>query len=121
MRSNTTRRTFLAAALAPLAARLAGQTAARRVERWDRFELQLPGPREGNPFLDVHFSAEFRRQHRTVQVDGFYDGAGTYKIRFSPDTEGEWNYVTRSDRRELDGQTGTFVCTGPSAGNHGPV
>src|SRR5436190_2625429 len=114
MSSNTTRRTFLASALTPVAARLGAQPVARRVERWGRFELELAGSREGNSFLDVHFSAEFRRQHRTVQVDGFYDGAGAYKVRFSPDTEGEWNYVTRSNRHELDGQTGKFVCTGPS-------
>ena len=54
-------------------------------------------------------------------MDGFYDGAGAYKVRFSPDAEGEWNYVTHSNRRELDGQTGTFICAGPSAANHGPV
>ncbi len=121
MSSNITRRTLLAGALAPVTTRLAAQSVARRVERWGRFELELAGPREGNPFLDVRFSAEFRRQHRTVPVDGFYDGAGAYKVRFSPDDEGEWNYVTRSNRRELDGQTGSFVCTGPSAANHGPV
>ena len=69
----------------------------------------------------MHFSAEFRQQHRSVQVDGFYDGGGAYKVRFSPDAEGEWNFVTRSNRRELDGKTGTFLCVAPSAGNHGPV
>ena len=57
-----------------------------------------------------------------MQADGFYDGAGNYKIRFSPDTEGEWAYVTRSNRRELDGQTGAFRCVAPPASrNHGPV
>jgi uncharacterized protein DUF5060/uncharacterized protein DUF4038 len=56
-----------------------------------------------------------------VQVDGFYDGDGAYKVRFSPDNEGEWTYGTRSNRRELDGQTGAFLCVAPSAKNHGPV
>ena len=116
-----TRRNILASALAPLAARLAAQSPPRRIERWDRFELQLEGPRDGNPFLDVRLSAEFRQQHRTVQVDGFYDGGGVYKVRFSPDSEGEWTFVARSNRRELDGQTGGFVCVAPSAKNHGPV
>ena len=104
-----TRRTILASALAPLAARLSAQSPPRKIERWDRFELQLEGPRDGNPFLDVHLSADFRQQHRTVQVDGFYDGDGAYKVRFSPDNEGEWTYVTRSNRRELDGQTGALL------------
>ena len=56
-----------------------------------------------------------------MQVDGFYDGDGVYKVRFSPDAEGEWTYVTRSNRRELDGKTGAFACVAPSATNHGPV
>src|ERR1039458_1516529 len=116
-----TRRTILASALAPLASRLAAQPAARPIERWDRFEISLAGPAEGNPFLDVQFSAEFRQQHRGVQVDGFYDGGGAYKVRFSPDAEGEWSYVTRSNRRELDGKTGAFLARAPSAGNRGPV
>src|ERR1039458_3581324 len=85
-----TRRTILASALAPLASRLAAQPAARHIERWDRFEISLAGPPEGNPFLDVQVSAEFRQQHRGVQVDGCYDGGGAYKVRFSPDAEGEW-------------------------------
>src|ERR1017187_4532186 len=116
-----TRRTVLASALAPLTAQLAAQTTARDIERWGMFELRLTGPAEGNPFLDVQFSAEFRQQHRSVQVDGFYDGGGAYKVRFSPDHEGEWSYVTHGNRPELDGKTGTFPCVAPSAGNHGPV
>jgi len=103
-----TRRAVLAGALAPLASRLDAQSQAGNVERWGRFEIGLAGPRDGNPFLDVHFSAEFRQQHRSVHVDGFYDGSGAYKVRFSPDAEGEWNYVTHSNRPGLDGKTGSF-------------
>src|SRR5689334_3875653 len=112
-----TRRAILAAALLP-AARLRAQT---RVERWDVHDVNLDGPRDGNPFLDVRLSATFRNQHRAVEVDGFYDGNGAYKVRFSPDSEGEWSYTTRSNRRELDGKTGSFACTRPAASNHGPV
>jgi hypothetical protein len=78
------------------------------------FRTQLAGPRDGNPFLDVHFSAEFRQQHRSVVVDRFYDGGGSYKVRFSPDAECELSYFTHSNRRELDGQTGSFLCVAPS-------
>jgi hypothetical protein len=84
-----TRRAVLAGALATWAGRLSAQSPASDIERWGRFELQIAGPRDGNPFLDVQFSAEFRQQHRGVQVDGFYDGSGAYKVRFSPDAEGE--------------------------------
>jgi hypothetical protein len=112
-----TRRTLLASAILPFTARAAQP----RIERWDRLELQLNGPRDGNPFIDVQFSAEFRQPNRVLRVDGFYDGAGVYKLRFSPDTEGEWTYITHSNRRELDGQKGTLLCAPASPKNHGPV
>ncbi|HOU12698.1 MAG TPA: DUF5605 domain-containing protein [Anaerolineae bacterium] len=91
------------------------------VERWDIFEAALAGPAEGNPFLDVTFGARFAYKHRVIDVDGFYDGDGCYKVRFMPDTVGAWTYTTRSNVAALDGQTGTFKCTPASAGNHGPV
>ncbi len=33
----------------------------------------------------------------------------------------EWSYRTRSNRPELDGKSGAFTVSAPSAGNHGPV
>ncbi|WP_442172844.1 DUF5060 domain-containing protein, partial [Rhizobium leguminosarum] len=50
-----------------------------------------------------------------------YDGNGTYRIRFMPDIEGEWSFLTRSRTASLDGKTGALTATVPSAGNHGPV
>ena len=96
------------------------------VERWDRFEVALTGPQEGNPFLDVQFGAVFTHKHRAIAVEGFYDGAGAggegiYRVRFMPDTLGRWSYVTHSSCPELDGKTGAFACVAPSPGNHGPV
>lgn len=91
------------------------------VPLWEVFELTLRGPAEGNPFVDVHCSAEFRLGHRTVPCDGFYDGDGTYKVRFMPDAEGEWSYVTQSNRPELAKKVGRFTVTKPLAGAHGPV
>jgi hypothetical protein len=94
---------------------------AQNVERWGVYEVSLSGPQSGNPFLDVRLSASFQYRHRSVEVDGFYDGAGVYRIRFMPDEIGEWTYATRSNRPELDGKTGRFACTPASARNHGPV
>ena len=92
-----------------------------QVEKWDYFERTLRGPETGNPFLEVTLEADFTQSGRLVHVSGFYDGEGNYKLRFMPDREGEWQYVTRSNAPALNGQTGTFSCTPPSAGNHGPV
>ena len=91
------------------------------IPQWEVFELVLQGPSEGNPFTGVQLTATFALGHRTVVADGFYDGGGTYKVRFMPDTEGEWGYTVRSNSPALDGKNGMFVCGAPLAGAHGPV
>jgi hypothetical protein len=115
------RRTLLAGALTALPARLGAQPQLPQVQRWDLFELTLSGPTSGNPFLDVQFSATFRHQHRDVEVDGFYDGGGVFKIRFSPDAEGEWTWSTHGNHPDLNHSTGALLCTPPVAPNRGPV
>lgn len=92
-----------------------------QIEQWGSFEIALTGSDVGNPFLDVTISAHFSYKHRAVEVAGFYDGDGIYRIRFMPDTQGEWHYRTQSNQAALDGQEGTFTCVAPSADNHGPV
>jgi len=111
--------TFLATAAVLLG--FAGAAACGDVEQWDIFELTLKGPAEGNPFVDVRLSAEFRRGGEVFAPSGFYDGGGEYKVRFMPDAAGEWTYLTKSNRRELDGKKGQFTCTKARGGNHGPV
>ena len=102
------------------AARPAG-SAHPDAEQYGVFEATLTGPSEGNPFVDVTLSAEFRIGNRSVTVDGFYDGGSSYKIRFMPDTQGEWSYTTHSSAKTLADQTGSFRCVAPGPGNHGPV
>ena len=92
-----------------------------RVEKWGLYEIALSGPAEGNPFIECELSAVFTDGDRTFEPEGFYDGSGIYKIRFMPDKEGVWRFVTQSNRVQLNGREGRFVCTPPSAGNHGPV
>src|SRR5579875_929080 len=91
------------------------------VPRWEIFEAGFSGPSAGNPFRDVQLQAVFRQGNRQVEVDGFYDGAGRYKVRFMPDTEGEWSYTTTSNARELNHKSGRFTCTAASPKAHGPV
>ena len=86
-------------------------------EQWGVFELELVGSAEGNPFLEVELTAQFSYKHRTIEVDGFYDGDGVYRIRFMPDTQGNWRYRTHSNRDELSGVEGTFTCIAPAPGN----
>ncbi|HEU6448018.1 MAG TPA: DUF5060 domain-containing protein [Verrucomicrobiae bacterium] len=106
---------FFALGLSPVKA------ADSAIEQWGVFEIALNGPTNGNPFLDVPFSARFVQGTNSIQVDGFYDGDGIYRVRFMPETRGEWRYVTESSAIQLNGKTGDFTVTAPSGDNHGPV
>src|SRR5882724_3521203 len=108
-------RIFLGLLLSALA------TAAATTEQWGIFELSLPGPTSGNPFTEVELSARFTQGATSVEATGFYDGGGTYRVRFMPEKTGEWNYTTKSNRPELDGKTGALTDTAAAAKNHGPV
>jgi hypothetical protein len=104
-----------------VAADSAAPAAPGTVEQWDVFEIALTGPTDGNPFVDVRFTAAFTDGSRTIEVNGFYDGDGIYRVRFMPDHPGEWRYETHSNRWPLTGRQGSFRVTSPSPGNHGPV
>jgi hypothetical protein len=91
------------------------------IEQWGIFEAALNGPSTGNPFLDVDLTARFTSADKSIQVRGFYDGDGIYRIRFMPPTQGSWHYITQSNTRALDSQSGDFLCGPPAADNHGPV
>jgi hypothetical protein len=91
------------------------------VEQWGTFEIALNGPTNGNPFLDVNFSARFAQGGSAIEAKGFYDGDGIYRVRFMPEKQGEWHYVTESSSAELNGKSGEFFVSKPSPENHGPV
>jgi hypothetical protein len=92
-----------------------------QIEQWDVFEVTFPGPADGNPFVDVQFSADFTRGSQVFKPQGFYDGNGTYRIRFMPNAAGRWSYTTHSNNPLLDGRRGAFECTPAQPGNHGLV
>ncbi len=91
------------------------------VEQWDVFEIELKGPSNGNPFVDVELSAQFECDGRTIDVPGFYDGDGVYRIRFMPDLASTWKYRTVSNAASLNNQTGALQCTPAIGRNRGPV
>lgn len=99
----------------------AAEDRAASVEKWGMFEAAFPGPTEGNPFLDVTFSAMFKQGEKRKRVSGFYDGSGIFRIRFMPETTGRWDYVTVSNRSELNGLSGVVDVIEPSGLNYGPV
>jgi hypothetical protein len=93
----------------------------QQIEQWGVFNIELTGPSDGNPYMDVELSAGFTNGNDKVTVPGFYDGNGIYRIRFSPAVQGKWSYQTTSNSPELSKQKGSFECVAPAGNNHGPV
>src|SRR3546814_3834409 len=94
------RRTMLKGGLAAgaaMAAPAAAREGAACTERWGVHELVFDGPADGNPFVDVDLAATFERGGRAIRVPGFYDGAGVYRIRFSPPDAGRWTWQSESN------------------------
>jgi hypothetical protein len=91
------------------------------VPRYGRFELQLDGPSSGNPFLEVELRATVDGPGGSASVPGFYDGAGLFRLRYLPEDEGTYSFLTSSNARSLDGIAGTFEVVAPVEGAHGPV
>ena len=60
----------------------------KAIEKWDVFETEYNGKTEGNPFVDYEIRATFSYSDKRVEVGGFYDGDGIYKIRFMPEEAG---------------------------------
>ena len=92
-----------------------------KVEKWDIFEEKFKGPQKGNPFIDVSLVAVFKHEKSKIEVEGFYDGDGIYKIRMMPEYEGEWSYTTTSNYPELDKIEGQFNVIKASNNNHGII
>src|SRR5207253_5170717 len=63
-----------------------------------------------NPFLlDVRAQVEGPSGQSTV-VPGFYDGNGTWRLRFCLTALGTWRYTTESEDSTLDGKRGEVEC-----------
>ncbi|MDQ0078601.1 DUF5605 domain-containing protein [Arthrobacter oryzae] len=101
--------------------RASAQVPAIPSEQWGVAEVALAGPSTGNPFTEIELEATFRSGSDAVRVGGFYDGEGTYRIRFMPPHAGTWQFVVKSNSDELNGAVGSVEATAPAGGNHGPV
>ncbi|MEO6755511.1 MAG: DUF4038 domain-containing protein [Chthoniobacteraceae bacterium] len=89
--------------------------------RWQPHDFNFPAKANtANPFM-VPFSATVKGPDgKSFALPGFFDGAGTWKIRVSPTAEGKWSLVTKSEVKELDGKTAEFTCVKSTNSNvHG--
>ena len=98
---------------AALTSALAAPTAIE-VARWQPHDFAFTSEaRPENPF-PVPFSAEvIGPGGLKLNLPGFYDGGGTWKVRISPSTPGEWSVLTRSSLPDLDHRRASFIC-GPN-------
>lgn len=72
-----------------------------------------------NPYQDAVLVGEFTSPSgKTTIVDGFYDGAENWKLRFAPDEEGIWTYLLRGEGVQIL-QSGELRCT--AAQGHGII
>jgi hypothetical protein len=91
------------------------------IEKWSIYEKGFEGSDKGNPFLEVDMTAVFRHKDIAIEVNGFYDGDGIYKVRFMPNILGKWTYITKSNIETLNGIIGDFECVEAENNNHGIV
>lgn len=82
--------------------------------QWDMVELATDGAtRVENPYRDAALVGEFTAPSGAVKiVDGFFDGADRWRLRFAPDEPGDWTYQLRGEGVEIL-ERGTIHCTAP--------
>ncbi|MDY6939120.1 MAG: DUF4038 domain-containing protein [Cyanobacteriota bacterium] len=64
----------------------------------------------GNPYAEVTATATFTAPDGTIKsIPLFWDGGDRWKVRFSPNGEGTWQWNIESNDRALNGQSGSFT------------
>jgi hypothetical protein len=100
------------------------------IAKWGRFEQAFRSTLiYSNALQDAWLKVQFTSPlGDTSEVDGFWDGGWTWRVRFAPDQPGRWTFKTTCSDGANDGlrnQTGEFLCTaaiGPTRFHkHGPV
>jgi hypothetical protein len=104
---------FLLAAAAPWADASAKTVV---VAKWGRFEHSFKSSLVySNALQDISLRVVFTSPlGETNEVDGFWDGGKTWRVRFSPDQPGRWKFRTAcSDGANsgLHNQSGELLCT----------
>ena len=79
------------------------------IPRYGTHDFAYSAMAAGNPF-DVTITGNFTGPSgERLTVPGFYDGANTWKIRFSPTAEGKWSLRTVSTLPALNGKVETSI------------
>lgn len=86
------------------------------IAKWGRFEESFKSSvLYTNALQDVSLRVTFKSPlGETNEVDGFWDGGRTWRVRFSPDQPGRWKFRTTCSDQTNDGlhhEFGEFICT----------
>jgi len=89
--------------------------AADTVERWRVHEISFAAQGEyADPFSEVELDVTFTGPGDiTMVMPAFWDGGGTWKVRFAPTEPGNWSYITSCSNTSdagLHDQSGLFTC-----------
>ena len=79
---------------------------------WEVQELSLAASGEyENPYLDMDVWIDLKGPGFEKRIFGFWDGGGSFKIRFTPVEAGLWTYVSGASRPDqgLCGKKGEFT------------
>jgi hypothetical protein len=92
-----------------------------RVKKYEPFEATLVSSiKHENPYTDVTLEADLRGPDgKRTTLPGFWDGNGTWRIRFAPTRVGTWTWRTRSNDSEMHGQEGEIECVAEDASSGG--
>ena len=89
---------------------LAAACGAVEIQQYHSHDFAYTGAVAGNPF-DVEMEGIFQGPEGVqLRVPGFYDGAGRWKIRFSPTRVGAWSLRTVASVPALDGKIEEITC-----------
>jgi hypothetical protein len=100
------------------------------IPKWQRFERRFKSSFfYSNPLQEVKLVGEFiSPSGKVYKTPAFWDGDSTWRIRFSPNEEGRWAYVTQCtdiNNSGLHEPNGSFICSGPCGETrferHGPI
>ncbi len=81
------------------------------VPLWQPHDFAFKAPEtDANPYQVEIDATVTGPGGKSFTLPGFFDGDGTWKIRFSPTAEGDWTLTTKSDVPALDAQTASFTC-----------
>ncbi len=92
------------------------------VPQWSTYEITLTSTAVHDTASSIDLTGVFNGPGgQSVEIKGFWDGGSTFRIRFTPTTQGLWTFMTVADDPGLDGRLGNIAVVPAAQGAHGFV